>query len=70
MSLTKKQEECLDAIKGYIAAHGIPPTQKEIMKILGKKSPQSITFLYNKLEEAGYIRRTEQPKARALWVLK
>ncbi len=66
--LTKRQSDILKVLKKFIATHGYPPTVREIGKVLNLKSPATIHFHLNKLEEKGYIKKDEA-KNRALEVL-
>lgn len=54
-NLTKRQEDTLNAIKGYIAEHGYPPTVREIAKSLNVSSPATIQAHLTCLADKGYI---------------
>ena len=54
-NLTKRQEDTLNVIKKFIAAHGYPPTVREIGKILNLSSPATIQVHLKCLAEKGYI---------------
>jgi repressor LexA len=56
-SLTDSQRAFLKEIVLYIRNHGVPPTTREIQRILGLKSPRSVSQYLGALEQAGYIRR-------------
>lgn len=66
--LTKRQADILKTLKKFIANHGYPPTVREIGAVLSLKSPATIHFHLNKLEEKGYIKKNES-KNRALELL-
>ena len=53
--LTKRQEDTLKVIKKFIAAHGYPPTVREIGKMLNLSSPATIQVHLNCLADKGYI---------------
>ena len=56
IKLTKKQEEFFNVLADYIRREKIPPTNREILKIMGLKSPRSIAQYLDVLEKGGYIR--------------
>ncbi len=60
MSLTKQQEKILKLIKQSIEDEGYAPTVRELVRELGVKSPRTISYHLNKLEEEGFIRRTNE----------
>lgn len=66
--LTKRQEEVLNYIKGYIVSHGYPPTVREIGKALDISSPATIHVHLNNLVEKGFIKK-ENSKNRAIELL-
>ena len=55
--LTPKQEEFFNLLSDYIRREKIPPTNREILKLMGLKSPRSIAQYLDVLEEGGYIQR-------------
>ena len=57
VKLTQKQEEFFNILADYIRREKIPPTNREILKMLDLKSPRSIAQYLNVLEEGGYIKR-------------
>ena len=57
MKLTQKQEEFFNILADYICREKIPPTNREILKMMGLKSPRSIAQYLEVLEEGGYIKR-------------
>ena len=67
-TLTKRQDDVLDFVKGYIASHGYPPTVREIGKAIGVNSPATVQAHLECLEEKGFIRK-EGTKNRTIEVL-
>ena len=67
-SLTKQQEKILQIIKKSIAKNGYPPTVREIGSDAGLSSPATVHTHLKKLEEAGYIKKTNS-KFRTIEVL-
>ena len=55
IKLTQKQEEFFNILRDYIRREKIPPTNREMLKIMGLKSPRSVTQYLDALEEGGYI---------------
>ena len=53
--LTEKQQELYNAIKDFIDEHTYSPTIRELMEILGKKSPGTIHPCFKELKRKGYI---------------
>ncbi len=66
--ITKKQEEVLSYIKKYIVANGYPPAVREIGAGLGLSSPATVFTHLKKLEENGFIKKSNQ-KYRTIEVL-
>lgn len=66
--ITDRQEEILDTIKKFIAKKGYPPTVREVGASLSLKSPASVHFHLNKLEEKGYIKK-DKSKNRSIELL-
>ena len=54
-NLTEKQQELYNAIKDFIDEHTYSPTVRELMEILGKKSPGTIHTCLKELKRKGYI---------------
>ncbi|MEG0826371.1 MAG: transcriptional repressor LexA [Bacilli bacterium] len=67
-NLTKRQDDVLDYVKGYIASHGYPPTVREIGKAIGVNSPATVQAHLECLSEKGFIRK-EGAKNRTIEVL-
>ena len=57
IKLTQKQEEFFNILADYIRREKIPPTNREMLKIMGLKSPRSVAQYLGVLEEGGYIQR-------------
>ena len=55
--LTKRQEDALNYIKEYIAAHGYPPTVREIATSLNVSSPATVQTHLDRLADKGYIKK-------------
>lgn len=55
IKLTQKQEEFFNILADYIRREKIPPTNREILKMMGLKSPRSAAQYLGALEEKGYI---------------
>ena len=54
-TLTARQSEILDLIRGYIADEGCPPTRAEIARTLGFRSPNAAEDHLRALQRKGYI---------------
>ena len=54
-TLTARQSEILDLIRGYIADEGCPPTRAEIARILGFRSPNAAEDHLRALQRKGHI---------------
>mgnify|MGYP001559848597 FL=1 len=68
IKLTQKQEEFFNILADYIRREKIPPTNREILKMMGLKSPRSVAQYLDALEEGGYIKRGKG--ARNIKILK
>ena len=55
IELTEKQRELYETIKDFIDEHTYRPTIRELMEILGKKSPGTIHPCLKELKRKGYI---------------
>lgn len=58
VKLTNRQLDVLNYIKKYIAEHGYPPAIREIGSALELSSPATVHSHLKKLEEYGYIKKT------------
>ncbi|MEX0868232.1 MAG: transcriptional repressor LexA [Nitriliruptoraceae bacterium] len=63
--LTARQRAILEMIHTHVAAHGYPPSVREIGDAVGLKSPSSVHAQLETLEDKGYLRR-DPTKPRAL----
>ncbi len=68
MDLTKRQQEIFEFIKKYSAAHGYPPTVRDIGKAVGLASSSTVHAHLANLEKAGLLRR-DPSKPRAIELL-
>ncbi|MCG2712063.1 MAG: transcriptional repressor LexA [Candidatus Omnitrophica bacterium] len=68
IKLTQKQEEFFNILTNYICREKIPPTNREILKMMELKSPRSVAQYLDVLEEGGYIQRGKG--ARNIRILK
>ena len=59
--ITKRQQQAFDFICAFTAAHGYPPSVREIGSAIGLSSPATVHSHLHKLEEAGYIKRVTLP---------
>ena len=63
--LRKRQQEIYEYICEYSAAHGYPPSVREIGAAVGLRSPSTVHTHLRVLQEFGYIKR-DPKKPRAL----
>jgi repressor LexA len=68
VELTSRQREILEFVNSHVAAHGYPPTVREIGQAVGLTSPSTVHAHLARLETAGLIRR-DATKPRALEVI-
>ncbi|MEX0650254.1 MAG: transcriptional repressor LexA [Candidatus Andersenbacteria bacterium] len=54
--LTKKQSEALNVIREFLSEHNYAPSYRDIMKMMGIKSPATAYAHVQQLKEKGYIR--------------
>ena len=66
-ALSPKQQQIYDYIISFQAAHGYPPSVREIGEHVGLKSPSTVHFHLKGLEAAGLITKAEG-KTRAITV--
>lgn len=64
VKLTRKQQEIYDYIAAYIAEHSYPPSVREICDGVGLRSPSTVHFHLQNMEEKGFL--AKDGKARAL----
>lgn len=55
--ISKRQEQAYNFICTFTAAHGYPPSVREIGNAIGLSSPSTVHSHLHKLEKAGYIKR-------------
>ena len=67
-SLTRRQRLVLETITAAIAAHGYPPTMREIGDAVGLTSSSSVSHQLQALERKGFLRR-DPKRPRALEVV-
>lgn len=65
---TQRQRHILETITAAIAAHGYPPTLREIGDAVGLTSPSSVSHQLQALEKKGFLRR-DPKRPRALEVV-
>jgi repressor LexA len=67
--LTMAQLRTLNAIRGYIDAHGIPPSIRDVCKVMGLSSTSSVQIHFTNLQRLGAIefRRHVPRSVRVLW---
>ncbi len=56
---TERQQQVLDFIRSHTAAHGYPPTMREIGKHMGIRSTNGVNDHLRALERKGLIRRRD-----------
>ncbi|NJC21973.1 repressor LexA [Arthrobacter pigmenti] len=66
--LTPRQKKILETIQRSVAAHGYPPSMREIGDTVGLASLSSVTHQLSQLERMGYIRR-DPKRPRAMEIL-
>lgn len=62
--MTRKQQEIYDYIAAFIAEHSYPPSVREICDGVGLRSPSTVHFHLQNMEEKGFL--AKDGKARAL----
>ena len=65
--LTQRQEDVLSAIQRWINEHGLPPTIRELGKLLGIKSLRGVTTHLDAIAKKGFL--TRQRGARGIRLL-
>ncbi len=66
--LTPRQKKILETIQRSVAAHGYPPSMREIGDTVGLASLSSVTHQLSQLERMGYLRR-DPKRPRAMEIL-
>jgi SOS-response transcriptional repressor LexA len=67
--LTKRQQDCLEAVKAFRQQKCRMPSLKEIAGLLGLASRSSASALLRRLEQRGYLKRIPNA-ARAITLRK
>lgn len=67
--LNKKESDTLNVLVEYINQNGYAPSVREIMQILGLKSPSTVHRYLKRLQSKGFIERKEN-FSRAIRVIK
>lgn len=65
---TKKQQELLRFIDGFIKGNGYGPSYREVMRALGYKSVSTVATHVDTLIAKGYLRKGDGYSARSLEV--
>ena len=63
--MSRRQAECLAAIKRHIETHNYSPSFFDLMLVMGVTSPNGISCHVNALVRKGYLRRSAR-QARTL----
>ena len=65
---TKKQQELLQYIDGFIKEHGYGPSYREVMRALGYKSVSTVAIHVDQLIAKGYVEKKDN-SARSLSII-
>ena len=60
MNLSDRQVRMLQFIRAYLEEHSYPPTIREIGKAVGIPSTSVVKYNLERLQEKGYIERSEE----------
>ena len=66
---TKKQQELLSFIDGFIKGNGYGPSYREVMRALGYKSVSTVATHVDALIAKGYLRKGDDYSARSIEVV-
>lgn len=66
---TKKQQELLSFIDGFIKGNGYGPSYREVMRALGYKSVSTVATHVDALIAKGYLRKGNDYSARSIEVV-
>lgn len=58
-TLAPVQKQCLEYLRQYISEHGHAPSLREISEHLGVKSPSTAHFHIERLEQKGFLKKSE-----------
>lgn len=64
--MTRKQQEIYDFIAAFIAEHSYPPSVREICDGVGLRSPSTVHFHLQNMEEKGFLAKDGKARALAL----
>ncbi|MEV0602199.1 hypothetical protein AB0I82_23235 [Streptomyces sp. NPDC050315] len=64
MSLTARQERIARSAREWQAAHGEPPTMRELATAAGLSSPSSVSYQLRRMREQGVLVETRGRRAR------
>ena len=67
--LTAQEQRILDALSAYQREKGYAPSQRELAKLVGLKSPNTVDYHLKKLEAKGYVQCSKN-RSRAVELLK
>lgn len=65
-ALSRRQQQVLDFVRGHLAAHGLPPTLREIAEALGFSSHSSAQACVTSLVNKGALERSPQHRGLRL----
>jgi len=60
--LTPRQQQILDLVRNFAADHGYPPTVRELCRLAGVSSPDTVQYHLDNLREKGLL---EEAKGRS-----
>ena len=66
---SKKQQELLSFIDGFIKGNGYGPSYREVMRALGYKSPSTVAAHVDALVAKGHLRKGDGYSARSIEVV-
>lgn len=61
-TLTPRQQQILELLRNFTAEHGYPPTVRELGRLAGVSSPDTVQYHLDKLREKGLL---EEAKGRS-----
>lgn len=64
--VTKKQQELLSFVDGYIKGNGYGPSYREVMRGLGYKSVSTVAIHVDALIAKGYLKKGDEYSKRSL----
>ena len=64
--MTRKQQEIYDFIAAFITEHSYPPSVREICDGVGLRSPSTVHFHLQNMEEKGFLAKDGKARALAL----